>query len=254
MNSYSQSRDRDLASTTVDILGICGNLLNVRVSIGNGGWVCVDDVDLPGPLYVRFRDFGGRLRPVEVYLDASQGTSAVTAQDLRQLPLGEVEAVANQDPGSTLGVANRMNFPAPDLSTLASYYASWFAGNMETEIARGNWVALAFASQHIDPGRNADRTPDLDLPVKRVRRSPDPGARYRSPATGYRLAAGPTAGLTDDFLRDVARAYASAVARGEPPNRAIASQTGYPLKTVQRWVYTARLRGIMPPGRKGAAG
>lgn len=216
--------------------------------------MCVDDVDLPGPLYVRFRTIGGRLRPVEVYLDASQGTGAVTAQDLRQLPLSEIEAVANQDPESTLGVANRMNFPAPDLSVLASYYASWFAGNMETEIARGNWVALGFASQYIDPGRNTDCTPDRHLPVKRVRRSPDPGARYRSPDTGYRLAAGPKEGLSDEFLRDVARAYAAALARGEHPNRAIATQTGYPHKTVQRWVYTARLRGIMPPGRKGAAG
>jgi hypothetical protein len=56
---------------------------------------------------------------------------------------------------------------------------------------------------------------------------------------------------TDDFLRDVARAYAAAPARGERPNRAIAEQVSTSLWAVQRWVYTARQRGIMQPGRQG---
>jgi hypothetical protein len=66
------------------------------------------------------------------------------------------------------------------------------------------------------------------------------------------LLTGPTDGLTDDFLRDVARACAAAVGRGERPNVAISKQVGYPLKTVQRWVFTARQRGIMPPAPRGA--
>lgn len=64
----------------------------------------------------------------------------------------------------------------------------------------------------------------------------------------------PKEGLTDDFLRDVAKAYTAAVARGERPNKALADQTGYAKKSVERWVYTARLRGIMPRGRKGQVG
>lgn len=67
----------------------------------------------------------------------------------------------------------------------------------------------------------------------------------------FRLSHGPVEGLTDDFLRDVARAYRAAQARDERPNKSIAEQTGYPLKTAQRWVYTARQRGIMPRGEKG---
>jgi hypothetical protein len=70
----------------------------------------------------------------------------------------------------------------------------------------------------------------------------------------FRLQRGPTDGLTDSFLRDVARAYAAAVARGERPNLSMAEQVGYPLKSVQRWVYTARQRGIMPRGSKGRPG
>lgn len=71
----------------------------------------------------------------------------------------------------------------------------------------------------------------------------------------FQLPPGASAGgLTDDFLRDVSRAYAAAVHRGESPNVAIAAQTGQPLKSVQRWVYTARQRGIMPRGSKGRPG
>jgi hypothetical protein len=70
----------------------------------------------------------------------------------------------------------------------------------------------------------------------------------------YQLSTGPTDGLTDDFLCDVSRAYAAALARGERPNVAISEQVGHPVKTVQRWVYLARQRGIMPRGRQGAPG
>ncbi len=69
----------------------------------------------------------------------------------------------------------------------------------------------------------------------------------------FRMTTGPQDGLTDEFLQEVARAYRAATARGERPNVAISKQTGYPLKSVQRWVFTARQRGVMPPGRKGRA-
>lgn len=76
-----------------------------------------------------------------------------------------------------------------------------------------------------------------------------------STAVEFRLPeGGPTAGLTDDFLRSVARAYAAALQRDESPNVAMAEQTGYPRKSVQRWVYTARQRGLMPRGSKGRPG
>ena len=57
--------------------------------------------------------------------------------------------------------------------------------------------------------------------------------------------------LTDEFLRDVHRAYTAAVARGEWPAPALAEQAGVSLHAVRKWVYTARRRGIMPPGRQG---
>ncbi|WP_146231841.1 hypothetical protein [Lentzea atacamensis] len=82
-----------------------------------------------------------------------------------------------------------------------------------------------------------------------------PSRCVRTADREFRVTEGPTRGLTDEFLRSVKRAYEAAVARGERPNAAISNQLGIPLKTVQRWVYTARQRGIMQPaGRQGASG
>jgi hypothetical protein len=106
----------------------------------------------------------------------------------------------------------------------------------------------------------------LDLPLARVEAVMNamaselaPGdiltVESEEPDSAFRLPqGGPTAGLTDEFLRSVARAYIAAVQRGERPNVAMAEQTGYPLKSVQRWVYTARQRGIMPRGSRGRPG
>jgi hypothetical protein len=220
----------------------------VKGAIGNGGWVALDGLGLPGPLYVRFREDAGRLRISELYLDASQGSSFIEAQDMR-LPLSAIETFINYYGDH---VRDHLRYPGPDLSTLASYFGTTFVRYDEL-LAEGNWVAGCLASQWIPPGKKKDTT-EHGWPVVRVPRARRQWKGIREADEGFRLTSGPTEGLTDEFLRDVARAYKDAVARGEKPNVAIKEQTGYPLKTVQRWVYTARLRGIMPRGRRGAAG
>lgn len=236
-----------MPSTTVGVLGICRNILDVRASFGNAGWVGVDGLGLPGPLYVRARqDRTGRLRVRELYLDASANENApITGNDLRQLPLSRVEALINAYSDAVLGRAHSVG---PDLSTLATYYATSFA-NYERQIEERNWVVLNFANQ-FDP-EIVDRLPEFERVQPKTREWRD----VRSADLDFRLpSSGPADGLTDEFLQDVARAYAAAVARGERPNVAMARQTGYPLKSVQRWVYTARQRGIMPRGSKGRPG
>ncbi len=65
----------------------------------------------------------------------------------------------------------------------------------------------------------------------------------------------PEGGLTDAFLRDVAAAYRDAVARGLRPNKALAEQTQhYSQRTVERWVYLARKKGLLEPTRPGSVG
>lgn len=72
----------------------------------------------------------------------------------------------------------------------------------------------------------------------------------------FRLTSGPVDGLTDDFLRDLSRAYMAALSRGvKKPNVELAKQLGHDkTRTIERWVYLARQRGFLPKGRKGAAG
>jgi hypothetical protein len=118
------------------------------------------------------------------------------------------------------------------------------------EVERLNWVAISFLSQFDRDVLERDGFGHLE-PVKQATL---PGY-FRQVGTDYRLPAGPGSdGLTDQFLSNVARAYAAALARDEHPNLSIADQVGYPLKTVQRWVYTARQRGIMPRGERGRPG
>ncbi len=65
----------------------------------------------------------------------------------------------------------------------------------------------------------------------------------------------PEGGLTDAFLRDVAAAYRDAVARGLRPNKALAEQTQhYSQRTVEKWVYLARKKGLLEPTRPGSVG
>lgn len=218
------------------------------IAVGNAGWVGVGGIGLPGVLYVRARDAGGRLRIAELYLDASEGP-AIEGADVRDLPLGQIEALLNWTADH---IRERMDVPGPDLSTLASYFAA-MPWKRPKQAAVDDWVTSAFLSQQLPAGRRTGTTDGV--PVMRVPRlTLPPFHGIRQSDREFRLSAGPAEGLTDDFLHEVARAYNAALARGERPNVAIAKQTNYPLRTVQRWVYTARQRRIMPPGRPGRVG
>jgi hypothetical protein len=222
----------------------------MRISFGNGGWVAVGGLALPGVLYVRFRDHEGRLRPTEMYIDGGVDARPLDAADLRHLPLPLIEAAVNEE-GDYLRF--RMGAGSPDLSTLASYYGTGF-GKSWGQIAAGNWVVASFASQMLDDGVKAGADPKTGARVMRVPKAKGTQGPETDVEQEFRLESGPTTGLTDEFLRDVSRAYRAAHARGERPNVSISEQTGYPVKTVQRWVYTARQRRIMPRGKKGSAG
>ena len=60
--------------------------------------------------------------------------------------------------------------------------------------------------------------------------------------------------LTDEHLQDVAKAYRWNTNANRPPAPAIAEAAGVPVRTVHRWIYEARKRGILPPARTGRAG
>lgn len=57
--------------------------------------------------------------------------------------------------------------------------------------------------------------------------------------------------LDDDFYRNVAHAYQSAVAFGLNPRKTIVGDTGAADATVAGWVLEARRRGHLPPAQPG---
>jgi hypothetical protein len=230
----------------------------VRLSIGNGGWVLVEEAEnVRAPLYLRYRLVGGAWRPTELYLDGSEGPLVLAMQDLRGLPLPEITAAVNE----FAEVMEASSSPGPNLSVFASHYASSLADLDIQEIAQGNWVKMALAAELVPPGEKSmtlvapERHWERKGAVRQVTVSrvdkvrPKQRAKTATPAkhSDFRLAGPPVEGLTDEFLTDVARAHRAALSRGERPNKAISEQAGRPINTVQRWVALARQRGIMPP-------
>lgn len=197
------------------------------VSVGKGGWVRVEDPDrFPGPLYARFAlddDPRRRWRVTEIYVDGRGQPIATSAA--RQLPLAAVEAITT-DPDIRDELASRAGQPGVPLDVLASYYATTFTSRARHWVAESTRSALRRKSDRPLPPR--DDPPPLSTP---------PGGR-----------------LTNEFLRDVARAYAAAVRDRKRPAEELARQAGPGVspRSVQRWFYIARQRGIMDPVRPGA--
>lgn len=204
----------------------------MRATSGHSGWVQVRDDSLPGPLYLRFTEQpSGRLAVTELYLDG-RGTP-VRAETLRTLRLADLAAFITGDDSA---LRAWIDDPGPDLSRLASHFATNWVRRPKPPKEQPNWIADSFFAQYEDSDRP-------QAPRARERRGD------QQPSVPP-LAA-PTEGLTDDFLRHVAEAYRAAVLRGERPGVALSAQAQVAVKTVHRWVYLARQRGIMPPGQQG---
>jgi hypothetical protein len=92
----------------------------------------------------------------------------------------------------------------------------------------------------------------------RIDQEPPPGMLARKPSSAglkldqrYRLKRPAGRRLDDDFYKDVAHAYQSAVAFGLLPRKAIVIDTGAADATVASWIVEARRRGYLPPARPG---
>ena len=66
-----------------------------------------------------------------------------------------------------------------------------------------------------------------------------------------KLARPSRAELNDDFFRKVAHAYRQAVAQGLPPGETMATDSGIPRGTINRWIAEARKRKFLPSGGQG---
>ena len=225
----------------------------MRLWYGFGGWIRVQSDESPGWVYLRLGDDGHGWRTRELYVDA--GEDVIPAVALRKLPLARIEALAVQGEGSER-LAKSMRWPGPQLSVMAESFTSRHIGkrrNCET------------CGSPVDPkhGRSLDWLetswwaqfdhPDVQVRVRRPSRPRTELGERKAPPAPPPLSA-PDDGLTDEFFEQVRAAYDAAVDGGRPPAPTLAVQARVPTRTVHRWVYLARKRGIMAPGKPGRAG
>lgn len=225
--------------------------------MGYRGWVRLAlEEPANALLYVRFVESDrGRLVIRELYIDGTETPDGepIDGPSVADMPLEELEAWVNLDADIADWIRRFADSVSPvRLDVLASYFAFTGMGRRELRTPTLDWVRAAYIGEARAHGLEADGQPAYVTPPRRrvksggVDREPD--AFTLGPIADVRVL------LTEEFLDDVAHAYAAAVSRGESPGVAIAEQTGKPLATAQRWVLEARKRGMLPPGRTGVLG
>ncbi|MET8862295.1 helix-turn-helix domain-containing protein [Nonomuraea sp. NPDC004580] len=205
------------------------------------GWLRLREISGEGPtVYLHFTYAGPagkeRLDLQEVVMQSGAG-EPLSARTWRRIPLSQIEQLLTQ----TLSLANS----APTQSTAEA----------------GKQALASFRSSDVDP-------PTLDDLDRYFAATEDATVMYFQPvASGMLVSDGgelppgrvphlkpPEGRLTDEFLSDVAETYRWVTSTKYPPAPAIAEMTKVPVRTVHRWIYEARKRGILPPARPGRAG
>ncbi len=207
-------------------------MLSIRY--GNAGWVRVDAEAQPGPIYMRLEPDGKRWIVREIYIEAEDG-GALDFEKLERIKWPALAAFVTHDPRHEASLRNHLELPGPELSLLASYFGTRFNADYADHLAK-NWVAVSHLAQDPDTG--------FERPEPVKHRS----FGVREPALDY------PAPITDRFLRQVVANYRYYVAFGKSPAPAIAGRAGVGVATARKWIYTARQRGIMPPGQQGKVG
>jgi hypothetical protein len=229
----------------------------MSMTLGFGGWCRIVGDDLPGPLFLRFRqDAHGRLSVRDFYLQADW--RPLISGDMRERDLGRLTAVATSALDHLSEHRRRQFFesPGPDLATLADSFDTWPpAAVPEACECCGSPVVWAYDEPRpldwVAQSRMAGKHDVVPSPPKHRRKGKAkaavPSGAALTPQEGY-------VELTDDFLRQVADAYLAARARSGRPAVALAQQAKREVNTVRRWIRIARERGFLPPGRPSSGG
>lgn len=217
------------------------------LSAGHGGWLRYEAGDCP-PTYLRFLPGErGRWLLRELVIDGSESDPLTTAT-LGRVPVAAIETYINSDTQMRAQMTDHLRIAsAPggpetgsNVAVLASHYVSTYgpAADPATDWCVAAAFTLFEGAKNVVKKRRSYKRDQLSLDAD------------------YRLAAPPGPdGLSAEFLDQVRKAYVAATLRGEPPNKAIAADVQASPRSVERWVYEARRRGIMPPARaRGARG
>ncbi len=162
------------------------------------------------------RSDGGRLVLTGVRVDGPP-----TAEVLRSIPVGRIEAAANAQ------------LTIVDDAVVA--VAVQRAPGRQPQVSESCWETA-------DPGLAVDRPG-----------GPGVGPPRLSVLPSAEIAAGQR-GRTDDFYRDIASAYSDRAQASARPAADLAEAGGVPGSTAHRWIKEARRRGFLPPGRPGKSG
>jgi len=209
-----------------------------RITVGGGGWVRYQAIDVEPAVFVRFADREGRLVTTELYVAADSG--GLDPEHVRRLPLGRIEAWANESDMAE-GIRARLEDPGVDARTAMSYFASDFS------VKTDHWVARMYRAQRKGSGEPQPRQRPLTEPLGSV--------VYEIPdAPIAKLNVPPARPYPDEFFKAVARVYSRLSAITRAPASIIADVNGVPVTSVHRWVKRARALGHLPPGQRGRAG
>ncbi|MFF2215028.1 hypothetical protein [Streptomyces antibioticus] len=188
--------------------------------------------------WVRLREMGGgpavylqydlsktgphtRLDLQSVVMKAGEGDDVLSARSWRRIPFSKVEIYLTLTNAGDI-ITAPCEVEAPSLEVLDRYF---------DQTKQFGTFSVREPSDRL-VSDDADNEPSRPMPQVRP-----PGGR-----------------LTDDFLEEVADAYRWFTEARRPPAPAIAETADVPVRTVHRWVYEARKRGILPPARAGRAG
>jgi hypothetical protein len=236
---WSQSREN---GTTGPNLWRLFMLKPVPIEPGRGGWVRALPLEENVAVYVRYELRKERLCAVELYLQPLADGEVNT--DLMRLAFGEIDRSVRTGRMSTQVVA-RLGDPGPDLKRAAAAFSDSALGDLER-----TWV-----HDMLDAQVEGSGVPQAPYSLPR-RAQGNAGVDAREVAADQCILHVPTGGgrWPNEFFLEVAKAYKLLAPLTDRPGAVLADVNGQDVVKVRKWIYIARKRGFLPPGRAGKVG
>ncbi|MGW1799148.1 hypothetical protein ACWCQN_25060 [Streptomyces sp. NPDC001984] len=209
-----------------------------HVIFAPGGWARVKNAAGDTTVYMRFTSAGeGTAQRLNVHTAVMDSVSPISAHVWRTVPFETVERLANDPRGYLTGKIGDRNPPREALLSDAE------SEPLDLEALERHFGTVEEVAEHDDPASGLIHRHGVGL-IDVAGPGEEPPALKR-----------PTEGITDEFLAALALRYRWLVDSGNStPAVRLAEESSTPVATVRRWVWTARKKGLLPPGRPGRAG
>ncbi|MGX9887363.1 hypothetical protein [Streptomyces sp. NPDC002276] len=196
-----------------------------RIEFRPWGWVRLREEGGGPDVYLRYdltkSGSHTRLDLQDVVIRAGEADDALSARTWRRIPFSTIEMYLTATNADDIITADCETIP-PSLDDLDRYF--------DVTKSFGTFSVTEPSDRLVSDGAGAE--PQRPMPQVKP----------------------PAGRLTDEFLEDVADAYRWFIEAKTAPAPAISEMAKTPVRTVHRWIYEARKRGILPPARSGRAG